>query len=141
MDLRCSFHKWVPVWLTLDRAALLIMDCLIFGFTKMFALVVIYIIWWVIWNKKAGQGDVLGLLMVAGLLMLINYVAVYGEAENWWESPDITAAGILIPMILFAIIIRAVINERPLLHFEHSKKTARPSGDQSFEPAGEQPID
>ena len=101
------------------------MDCLILSFTKMFALVVIYIIWWIIWSKKAGQGDVLELLMLAGLLMLINYVVVYGEAENWWESPEITAAGILIPMILFALITRSVIIERPLLHFGNFKKAVR----------------
>jgi hypothetical protein len=104
--------------LNLDRVALLIMDCLILGFTKMFALMGIYIIWWVIWNKKpdgkgtADEMDVVGLLMLAGLLMLINYVAVYGEAENWWESPDLTAAGILIPMIFFAFITRALITEQ-----------------------------
>jgi hypothetical protein len=82
------------------------MDCLILGFTKMFALMGICIIWWVVWNKKM---DVVGLLMLAGLLMLIGYVAVDVEAENWLESPDITAAGILIPMILLAYITRALI--------------------------------
>jgi hypothetical protein len=129
--------------MTIDIAALLIMDCLILGFTKMFALMWIYIIWRVIWNKKphgkapADQTDVVGLLMLAGLLMLIGYVAVYGEAENWWESPDITAAGILIPMILFAFITRAVIIERPLLHFGHFKKPERLASGQSFDSAGE----
>jgi hypothetical protein len=92
--------------LNLDKVALLIMDCLILGFTKMFALTGIYIIWWVVWNKKM---DALGFLMLAGLLMLITYVVVNGEAEDWWESPDITAAGILIPMILFALITRSFI--------------------------------
>jgi hypothetical protein len=84
----------------------------------MFALMGIFIICGVIWNKKHGdkgsadKGDMVGFLMLAGLLMLIGYVAVYGEAENWWESPDITAAGILIPMIFFAFITRALITEQ-----------------------------
>lgn len=59
--------------------------------------------------------DVLGLLLLAFLLMLINYVAVYGKAENWWESSNITAASILIPMILFAFVARELIVSRPLL--------------------------
>ena len=113
------------------------MDCLILGFTKMFALMGVFVIWWVFGNKKAGQRDVLGLLMLAGLLMLINYVLAYGEAENWWKSPDITAVGILIPMILFALITRSVIIERPLLHFGHSKKIERPAGGESFRSASE----
>jgi hypothetical protein len=64
--------------LNLDIVALLIMDCLILGFTKMFALMGIYIICWVIWKKKPGDKgaadrmDVVGFLMLAGLLMLIG---------------------------------------------------------------------
>jgi hypothetical protein len=61
------------------------------------------------------QMDILGVLLLAFLLMLINYVAVYGNAEKWWESSNITAASTLIPMILLAFIARELIVERPLL--------------------------
>ena len=44
-----------------------------------------------------------------------NYVAVYGNAENWWESSNITAASILILMLLLVFFARELIVERPLL--------------------------
>jgi DHA2 family multidrug resistance protein len=171
-----------------DSPALMIVDCLILGFTKMAALMEIYIIWLVVWSKKLDttrfypfvygtalggiyfitwftarlanaynwryaylsiivmilvclllalvfvgnnklhralplyQMDVLGLLLLAGLLMLINYVAVYGKVEDWWESGNIMAATMLIPMILLAFITRQLIVRRPLLPFGLFKK-------------------
>jgi len=171
-----------------DSPVLMILDCLILGFTKMAALMEIYIMWLVIWSKKLDtsrlypfvyglalggtyfitwltthlantynwryaymamivmiliclllalvfvennklrralplyQMDVLGLLLLTGLLMLINYVAVYGKVENWWESCNITAAGILIPVILLAFVVWELIVNRPLLPFRQFKK-------------------
>jgi hypothetical protein len=68
------------------------------------------------------QIDVLGLLLLACLLMLINFVAVYGKVENWLESANITAASIFIPITLLAFIARQVIVRRPLLPFGQFKK-------------------
>lgn len=171
-----------------ESPVLMIVGCLILGFTKMAALMEIYIMWLVVWSKKLDtsrlypfvyglalggiyfitwlttsladaynwryaylvmivmilvclllalvfvennrlhralplyQMDVLGLLLLAVLLMLINYVVVYGKVENWWESCNITSASILIPMILLAFVARQLIVRRPLLPFGQFKK-------------------
>jgi len=171
-----------------DSPVLMIISCLILGFTKMAALMEIYIMWLVVWSKKLDtsrlypfvyglalggvyfitwltarlaniynwryaymamivlillclllalvfvennklrralplyQMDVLGLLLLAVLLMLLNYVVVYGKVENWWESSDIAAASILIPMLLLAFVAREFTVRRPLLPFGQLKK-------------------
>src|SRR6202012_2635665 len=171
-----------------DSPVLMIVGCLVLGFTKMAALMEIYIMWLVVWSKKLDtsrlypfvyglalggvyfitwltanlanvynwryaylaeiamilvclllalifaennklrrrlalyQMDILGLLLLAGLFMLMNYVVVYGRVENWWESADITAASILIPMILLAFLAREFTVRRPLLPFGQLKK-------------------
>jgi MFS transporter, DHA2 family, multidrug resistance protein len=171
-----------------DSPVLMIVTCLILGFTKMSALMEIYIMWLVVWSKKLDtsrlypfvyglalggvyfitwltanladvynwryayiamivmilvclllglvfvennklrrslplyQMDVLGLLLLGGLLMLMNYVVVYGRVENWWDSPNITAASILIPMLLLAFLARELTVRRPLVPFGQLKK-------------------
>ena len=164
-----------------DNPALMIIACLVLGFTKMSALMEVYIIWLVIWSKKLDtsrmypfvyftalggiyfitwltaqlaysfnwryayivmmilvlaclllalifvehnklrrplplyQMDILGLLLLVSLLLLINYVAVYGKVENWWESDNIKMAGTLIPIAFFAFLLRERSVKRPLL--------------------------
>jgi MFS transporter, DHA2 family, multidrug resistance protein len=171
-----------------DSPVLMIVTCLILGFTKMSALMEVYIMWLVVWSKKLDtsrlypfvyglalggvyfitwltaslandynwryayiamimmilvclllalifvennklrralplyQMDVLGLLLLGVLFMLMNYVVVYGRVENWWESQNITAASILIPMILLAFVVRELTVRRPLVPFGQLKK-------------------
>jgi MFS transporter, DHA2 family, multidrug resistance protein len=62
------------------------------------------------------QLDIPGLLLLIGSLMLINYVAVYGKVEDWFESSAIRGASFaaLIAMILF--IKRELALKRPILN-------------------------
>src|SRR5262249_25500299 len=48
------------------------------------------------------QMDVLGILLLAAGLLLLNYIVVYGKVENWWESESIQGASVLIPVIFLA---------------------------------------
>jgi DHA2 family multidrug resistance protein len=171
-----------------DNPALVVLSCLILGFTKMTALVEVYIIWLVVWSRKldatrlypfvyltalggvyfttwltarlayaynwrhayilmliligvcfiAGlllvenhpprhrlplyQMDGLGLLLLASFLMLVNYVAVYGRMENWWESEKIQAATCLMPVSFFAFLAREMRVKRPVVPFSLFKK-------------------
>jgi len=61
------------------------------------------------------QMDVLGLLLLTGGLLLINYVVVYGKVENWWESETIQGAAILIPVAFLGFLVRELTVKRPLL--------------------------
>jgi DHA2 family multidrug resistance protein len=94
-----------------DSALLMVVSCLIRGS----ALVCLFLALVFVWNNKLRQPlplyeiDVVGLLLLAFLIMLIEYVVVYGRSDNWRESGNITVAGILIPMMLFAFIARQLI--------------------------------
>ena len=171
-----------------DNPELMIMACLVLGFTKMAALIEIYIIWLAIWSKKLDtsrmypfvyftalggiyfitwltaqlaysfnwryayiammvlvlvclllalvfveynklrrplplyQMDVPGILLLVSFLLLLNYVAVYGKVENWWESDNIKLASALIPVTLFGFLLRERVVKRPLLPFSIFKK-------------------
>lgn len=61
------------------------------------------------------QSDILGLLLFAVFLMLVNYVAVYGKVENWVESRKITMALFAIPLVLLLFIKRELYVKRPFL--------------------------
>lgn len=62
------------------------------------------------------QLDIPGLLLVITSLMLINYIAVYGKVEDWFESPAIRIAlfGAIITMLFF--IKRELALKRPILN-------------------------
>ncbi len=160
-----------------------VVTCFVLGFTKMSALIEIYIMWLVVWSKKLDtsrlypfvyltalggtyfltwwttqlaytfnwqyayiavtmmvlaclllalifvqynklrrplplyQLDILGLLLLATAMMLLNYVVVYGKVENWWESENIQGASILIPVLFFAFLARELRVKRPVLPF------------------------
>lgn len=68
------------------------------------------------------QLDIPGLLLLIISMMLINYVAVYGKTEDWFNSYAITAAsfGAVIGILLF--IKRELMLKRPLLDFNLFKQ-------------------
>jgi hypothetical protein len=173
-----------------ENPALMVVSCLVLGFTKMSALIEVYIIWLVVWSKKLDtsrlypfvyitalggiyfitwltaqlantynwryayiciivmilvclllalvfvennklrrpvplyQMDVLGLLLLLSFLLLLNYVAVYGRVENWWESDNIKAATYLMPVTFLAFLLRQLLVKRPLVQFKNFKKTS-----------------
>lgn len=173
-----------------ENPALMVAACLVLGFTKMSALIEIYIIWLVVWSKKMDtsrlypfvyltalggtyfitwltaqladtynwryayiwmivmilvclllalvfvennklrrpvplyQMDVLGLLLLLSFLLLLNYVAVYGKVENWWESDNIKAATYLMPVTFLAFLLRQLLIKRPLIQFKNFNKAS-----------------
>jgi MFS transporter, DHA2 family, multidrug resistance protein len=68
------------------------------------------------------QLDIPGLLLLIITMMLINYVAVYGKVEDWFNSYSITAAsfGAVIGILLF--VKRELMLKRPLLDFNLLKQ-------------------
>src|SRR5262249_30059646 len=65
------------------------------------------------------QLDVLGLLLLTGCLLLVNYVVVYGKVNNWWESESIQGATVLIPVAFLAFLVRELTVKRPLLPLQN----------------------
>lgn len=63
------------------------------------------------------QMDWLGALLLASFLLLLNYIAVYGKSEDWWESEKIQAATCLLPVTFFGFIARELKVKRPFLPF------------------------
>jgi DHA2 family multidrug resistance protein len=63
------------------------------------------------------QMDVLGILYLLSTLLLVNYIAVYGKVEDWFQSNRITGACLLLPIAFFAFIRREMRVKRPLVPF------------------------
>jgi len=63
------------------------------------------------------QMDVFGGMLLTALLLLLNYVAVYGRTEDWWESDSIAAAMVGIPTVFLAFVLRELLVKRPIIPF------------------------
>jgi DHA2 family multidrug resistance protein len=68
------------------------------------------------------QLDIPGLFLLITIMMLINYVVVYGKVEDWFNSTSIKAAcfGVVIAALLF--IRREMLIKRPFLDLTMFKK-------------------
>jgi DHA2 family multidrug resistance protein len=60
------------------------------------------------------QMDWLGILLLIGLLMLLNYIIVYGKVEDWFTSDRIQLAGIGALVLLLLFIRRELHFKRPV---------------------------
>ena len=63
------------------------------------------------------QMDVLGILYLLSTFLLVNYIAVYGKVEDWFQSDRIKGAMVLFPITLFAFLRREMRVKRPLVPF------------------------
>jgi DHA2 family multidrug resistance protein len=61
------------------------------------------------------QMDWVGLLLLACILLLVNYIAVYGKVEDWFESTRISGACVLVPVTFFGFLRREMHVKRPLV--------------------------
>jgi MFS transporter, DHA2 family, multidrug resistance protein len=61
------------------------------------------------------QMDWLGVGLLALLMMLINYIGVYGQVEDWLNSPTIRFALLLLPVTGLGFVLREVTVRRPVL--------------------------
>lgn len=68
------------------------------------------------------QADLPGLLLLATMLMLVNYVAVYGKVEDWFESERIILASFGAVILLILFIRRETSLKRPFFNFELFRK-------------------
>lgn len=68
------------------------------------------------------QADFPGMLLLASMLMLVNYVVVYGKVEDWFESETIVSGflGAVVCLLLFIRRERSV--KRPFFNFELFRK-------------------
>lgn len=69
------------------------------------------------------QLDILGILLLAGGLLLLNYIIVYGKVENWWESETIQGATVLVPVAFLGFLVRELTVKRPYLPLAKFKVT------------------
>lgn len=63
------------------------------------------------------QMDWPGLLLLACTLLLVNYIAVYGKVEDWFESVRIRGAVVLLPVTLFGFLRRELYVKRPVVPY------------------------
>jgi MFS transporter, DHA2 family, multidrug resistance protein len=61
------------------------------------------------------QMDWMGVLLLASFMMLVNYVSVYGQVEDWFNSPSICFAFVLMPLFGLGFLLRESIVKRPAL--------------------------
>src|SRR5262249_15132966 len=69
------------------------------------------------------QLDILGILLLAGGLLLLNYIVVYGKVENWWEPNSIQGATLLVPIALLGFLVRELTVKRPFLPLKNFRLT------------------
>jgi len=69
------------------------------------------------------QLDIPGLLLFVVTLMLVNYIAVYGKVENWFQSTTIRTASFALVTTTLLFIKRELSLKRPLLDLAVFKKT------------------
>ena len=63
------------------------------------------------------QMDILGILYLLSTLLLVNFIAVYGKVEDWFQSDRIKGAFVLLPVPFFAFLRREMHVKRPLVPF------------------------